>query len=218
MISECAGYRTGPMIGQLRATVDLCCVFGVAITQLLWRTTQGGMLAETLTECGDAGDAFADDQFVNVVGAFVGVYAFEIVHVAHDGVIVDDAVGAQNVAGFARGFQSDGHVVHFQHGDVRGIHLATVFQPANVQRKELALHDFGDHPGEFFLHQLMAERWACSQIACESSRTAARCRSRPWPRPARPSRSRSGPDSGSPGGLSGRTLWGACFLPGFRNR
>ena len=104
-----------------------------------------------LAECGDASDALSDDQLVNIVGAFVGGYAFEIVHVAHDGVIVDDAVGAENVAGFACGFESDGDVVHFEHGDVRGVNLAIVFQPANVQREELALHDLGDHPGEFFL-------------------------------------------------------------------
>src|SRR5216684_3388675 len=66
-----------------------------------------------LNEGGDAGDALADDQLVDVVGAFVGEDALEVVHVAHDAVIVDDAVGAQNVAGFARGFERDGHVIHF---------------------------------------------------------------------------------------------------------
>ena len=60
-----------------------------------------------LDEGGDAGDFFADHQFVDVVGAFVGVDGFEIVHVAHDAVVVDDAVGAEDVAGFARGFESD---------------------------------------------------------------------------------------------------------------
>src|SRR5580704_6102714 len=75
---------------------------------------------------GDAGDALADHQLVNVVGAFVGEDAFEVVHVAHDAVIVDDAIGAEDVASFAGGIQRDAHVVHFEHGDVRGIYLAVV--------------------------------------------------------------------------------------------
>src|SRR5260370_2106223 len=76
---------------------------------------------------GDAGDFFADHQFVNVVGAFVGENAFEIVHVAHDAVVVHDAVGAENVARFAGDLQSDGDVVHFQHGNVRRIDFPVVF-------------------------------------------------------------------------------------------
>ena len=55
----------------------------------------------------DAGDSFTDDQLVYVVGAFVGEDGFEIVHVAHDGIVVHDAVGAENVAGLARGFEGD---------------------------------------------------------------------------------------------------------------
>src|ERR1700736_878001 len=77
--------------------------------------------AAMLHEGGDAGDALADYELVDVVGAFIGEDAFEVVHVAHDRVIVDDAVGAKNVAGLSRGFERDGHVVHFEHGDVRGV-------------------------------------------------------------------------------------------------
>src|SRR5882762_5920592 len=68
---------------------------------------------------GDAGDFFPDHQFVDVVGAFIGVHAFQIVHVAHDAVIVDDAVSAENVARLAGNVQGDRNVIHFQHGDVR---------------------------------------------------------------------------------------------------
>src|ERR1700730_302054 len=76
----------------------------VTITELLRHTTPPrGTLPQHLHKRRNAGDTLTDDQFVNVVGAFVGGYAFEIVHVAHDGVIVDDTVGAENVAGFSRG-------------------------------------------------------------------------------------------------------------------
>ena len=40
---------------------------------------------------GDSSDALADHQGVDVVGAFVGFDRFEVAHVAHDGVFVDDA-------------------------------------------------------------------------------------------------------------------------------
>jgi len=80
-----------------------------------------------LDERGDASDPFPDDQLVNVVRAFIGENAFEIVHVAHDAVIVDDAVGAKDVPGLARDFQSDVYIIHLQHGDVCGVQLAVVF-------------------------------------------------------------------------------------------
>src|ERR1700740_2506953 len=46
-------------------------------------------------------NALADDQAMNVVRALVGVDRFEVVHVAHDAVVVNDAVGSQNVARLA---------------------------------------------------------------------------------------------------------------------
>src|SRR6267154_1214466 len=87
---------------------------------------------EQLYEGGDAGYALADDELVDVVGAFIGGDAFEIVHVAHDGVIVDDPVGPENVAGFARGLKGDGDIIHLEHGDVRVIDLILVFEAADL--------------------------------------------------------------------------------------
>ncbi len=43
---------------------------------------------------------------MDVVGTLVGRNTFEIVHVPHDAVIVDDAIGAEDIAGFARGFSA----------------------------------------------------------------------------------------------------------------
>jgi hypothetical protein len=57
-----------------------------------------------LGEGGEAGDALADDEAMNVVSAFVGGDRLQVVHVTHNAVIIDDAIGAENVAGFARGF------------------------------------------------------------------------------------------------------------------
>ncbi len=42
--------------------------------------------------------AGSDDQGVDVVGAFVGFYGFQVHQVAHDGVIVGYSVGSQDVS------------------------------------------------------------------------------------------------------------------------
>src|SRR6267378_6262299 len=109
-----------------------------------WRSMLRCYKGAKLHKGGDAGYALADDELVDVVGAFIGGDAFEIVHVAHDGVIVDDPVGPENVAGFACCLERDGHVVHLEHGDVRVIDFILVFEAADLQREQLALADFGD--------------------------------------------------------------------------
>src|SRR5882762_1525295 len=110
------GCGSGADLEKLVQTSAVCCA-----------TTK-----EQLYEGGDAGYALADYELVDVVCAFIGGDAFEIVHVAHDGVIVDDAVGAENIAGFARGLKGDGDVVHLEHGDVRVIDFILVFEPPDL--------------------------------------------------------------------------------------
>src|SRR5262249_42293174 len=104
---------------------------------------------------GDAGYFFPDDKLVDVVSALVGEYGFEIVHMAHDAEVVDDAVCAEDVSGFASDFEGDADVVHFEHGDVGGVDFAGVLEAANLEREELRFDDFCDHPGEFFLNELV---------------------------------------------------------------
>jgi hypothetical protein len=58
----------------------------------------------TPLECIHSSHTLADDQGVDVVGAFVGLYGFQVHHVAHEGVFVGYAVGAEDVAGFACAF------------------------------------------------------------------------------------------------------------------
>src|SRR5713226_874762 len=50
-----------------------------------------------LNKRGDAGDALADHQLVNVVRPLVGVHALEVVHVPHNAVIVHDAVRTEDI-------------------------------------------------------------------------------------------------------------------------
>ena len=64
---------------------------------------------------------------MDVVRALVGVHRFEVVHVAHDAVIVHDSIRAQDIPRLARRFHRHPHIIHFQHGDVRGVQAAFVF-------------------------------------------------------------------------------------------
>src|SRR5208337_1151486 len=70
------------------------------------------------------GNVLADNQSVNVVGALVGDDRFQVHHVAHDGVVFSDAVGAQDVTGDACAFQGHPHVVALGQGDVLTFRLA----------------------------------------------------------------------------------------------
>src|SRR5712671_6171824 len=129
------GYlQTGRSIAAPLQDTGFGCGSGADLERLVQTSAacRAATQREKLHECGDAGYALADYELMDVVGAFVGGDAFEIVHVAHDGVIVDDAVGAENVAGFARGLKGDGDIVHLEHGDVRVIDLILVFEAADL--------------------------------------------------------------------------------------
>ncbi len=87
-----------------------------------------------------------DDQRVHVVGAFVGLHRFQVHHVAHDGVVVGDAVGAEDVAGEAGALEGHPDVVALGHGDVLVLDLARIFQAADLQHEQLRFGDLADHP------------------------------------------------------------------------
>ncbi|MEY3262096.1 MAG: hypothetical protein RLZZ620_1147 [Pseudomonadota bacterium] len=91
---------------------------------------------------------------MNIVGALVGVHRLQVRHVAHHRVLVEDAVGAVDVAGGAGDLQGDVDVVHLGQGDLLGDELALVLDAAGVQRQELALRDLAEHPGELHLNEL----------------------------------------------------------------
>src|SRR5438270_4032045 len=83
----------------------------------------------------DAGDVLTEDEGVDVVRPFISLYRFEVHHVAHDGIVLCDAVGAEDVAGNACAFQRHPHVVTFGHGDVFVANFSGVLETANVERE-----------------------------------------------------------------------------------
>src|SRR6266852_389633 len=76
---------------------------------------------------GNTRNSFSDDQAMDIMRAFIGVNRFKIVHMPHDAVVVDDSVGAENVASLTSGFHSDPHIIHLQHRDVRGVQTILIF-------------------------------------------------------------------------------------------
>src|SRR5260370_2478300 len=103
----------------------------------------------------DPSNVFAQNQRVNIVCAFVSLDRFQVHHVAHDGIIVGDAVAAENIAGHTRALQRHPHIVALDHGDVLMTNPAGVFQPADLQGQKLRLGDLADHPDELLLDQLV---------------------------------------------------------------
>src|ERR1700679_2766248 len=81
---------------------------------------------------GDSGQMLAQNQTVDVVRALVGFDRLQIHHVAHDGVVFGDAVGAQNVARQAGGFKSHPDIVALGHRDVLMSDFTGVFQASDV--------------------------------------------------------------------------------------
>ena len=79
------------------------------------------------SEGGDAGYALTQDEGMHVVRTLIGLYGFQIHHVPHDWIIVRDAVGAENVPGYARAFQRHPDIISFRHGDVVMTNLPASF-------------------------------------------------------------------------------------------
>src|SRR6185312_9979647 len=105
--------------------------------------------------CGDSGDAFADDEGMDMIGAFVRAHGFEIAEVAHYGIFGGDAVGAEEVARLTGAIGGGGDVGALEHGDMRGFETAGVFEARALDGEELRLGDGGDHGRELLLHELV---------------------------------------------------------------
>ncbi len=71
------------------------------------------------------------------------------------GILVGDAVAAEDVAAHARALQRHPDIVPLDHRDVIRLRLAFVLQTADLQRQQLRLGDLADHPHQLLLHELV---------------------------------------------------------------
>jgi len=85
--------------------------------------------------CGNAGDALADHQRVDVIGTFIGLDGFEVAHVAHERLLVRDSVRAEKIASHSSTIERHGRIIALQHRNVSRDGLSSIFKPPNVQRQ-----------------------------------------------------------------------------------
>src|SRR5438309_9631157 len=104
--------------------------------------SSAGTRGAELPVSGDAGDTLCDDKGVDVVGAFIGFYSFQIAQMSHYRILVRNAVSAQQVAAEARTFQRHRGVVPLEHGNVGGVEFAAVLEAPALQREQLRLRNF----------------------------------------------------------------------------
>ena len=83
--------------------------------------------------CRDSGEVLAENQSVNVMRSLVRFDRFQIHHVAHDRVVLCDAVGAQDVARHPRRFESHPYIVALGHGNMLVAHRTSVFYAPDMQ-------------------------------------------------------------------------------------
>src|SRR5579859_7429849 len=72
----------------------------------------------------EAGDLRADDERVDVVRALIRLHRLQVHHVAHDGVVVGHAIGAEDVARQPRALQRHADVVPLRVREVVVLHFA----------------------------------------------------------------------------------------------
>ena len=115
----------------------------------------------------DAGDGAAEDEAVDVVGAFVGVDGFEVLGVAHDVELGGDAVAAVDVAGGAGDVEGLAAVVALEEGDELGGGAVVVEEAAEPEGALQAEGDLGLHVGELGLDELRGGEGAVELLAVE---------------------------------------------------
>src|SRR5512143_2919639 len=104
--------------------------------------------------CRNAGDVFTDDERVHFVGAFVRLDRFEIRRMPHHGILVEDAIRAEDLARHTGDFQGVVDVVALRHRHLLEPELSLVLQPAELEAEELRLRDFAQHVDKLLLRDL----------------------------------------------------------------
>src|SRR5215831_6498882 len=88
-------------------------------------------------------ERLANDERVDLVGAFVGVHALEVEHVPDDGILEQDAVAPEDCARAPSDFERLTHVVALAERDLcrQELALAFVLQASVMEREQLTFDD-----------------------------------------------------------------------------
>ncbi len=129
----------------------------------------------------NACDRRAQNQRVNVVRSLVGFHRLKVRHVTEYRILIRNSVCTKNVACQAGALQSHPRIVSLGHGNVEVLDLILILQPAHLKRQQLSLADFGDHPDQLLLNQLMRRDGLVAELLAKLLHIAEQCRSTPLP-------------------------------------
>src|SRR5690554_2815675 len=119
---------------------------------------RGSLLTLFLKESAEGlntGLTTAQNQGVDVVGAFVGVNRFQVHNVADNVVFISDTVATVHIAGYAGDVQGLATVVTLQKGNgIRGGN-ASIHHAAQLQHRLQSKGDFSLHVYQLLLDQLV---------------------------------------------------------------
>src|SRR6202142_981039 len=107
-----------------------------------------------LDECAEPGYGFAENQVLNLEGAFVGVERFRIGKEAANVVICGDAIAAQKLTRPRDRLAALGGGERLCQGRMCVRKLAFGLQLAHANQEALRCRNVGNHPGEEVLHHL----------------------------------------------------------------
>ena len=98
-----SGTQPLPTRGVRRVSVSRCDGNRHDACPVIQSSFQGGAGDDSIgvqhsPVSGDSGDAFADDEGVDVVGSFICPHCFEVREMPHDRILPSDSVGAEQVA------------------------------------------------------------------------------------------------------------------------
>ena len=105
---------------------------------------------------GNASDAAAKDESVDVMSALVRVHRLQVHHVPDHVVLVADAVAAEHVPALPGDGEGLAAVVPLEEGDHLGDHLALLLEPAQLEARVQAEGDLSHGVGQLLLDQLVA--------------------------------------------------------------
>ncbi len=102
-----------------------------------------------------------------VMRAFVGVYRFQVYHMAHHLIFIRNAIAAVHITGMARDFERLADIVALHDRNHIRREPAVIHQAANAQASLKAKRYVTHHIGEFLLEQLCCRQWTTKLVAVE---------------------------------------------------
>ena len=107
----------------------------------------------------DSGNVSTENQVVNVMSSFVGFDRFEVCHVSHDWVFVEDTICPVDVTSNTSNLQRNIDIVHLGKRDLFVEPGAFILLSPEMVGQKLSLGDLPEHPRKFVLDQLVRGDW-----------------------------------------------------------